>query len=36
MINKALWQRHAPVFVEECLESSDKLDVGLKSAKNRV
>uniref|UniRef100_A0AAV1UIE0 Uncharacterized protein n=1 Tax=Peronospora matthiolae TaxID=2874970 RepID=A0AAV1UIE0_9STRA len=34
VINKALWQRYASVFVEECLELSNKPDVGLKSPRD--
>ena len=33
MIKKALWQGHAPVFVKEHLESSEKFDLGFKSVK---
>uniref|UniRef100_M4B7M6 Uncharacterized protein n=1 Tax=Hyaloperonospora arabidopsidis (strain Emoy2) TaxID=559515 RepID=M4B7M6_HYAAE len=36
VINKALCQKHAPIFVEECLQSSYKIDVGLRSVKTRV
>ena len=36
MINKALWQGHALVSVEERLKSSDEFDMGLKSMKTRV